>query len=461
MGDYLLCVLHSVIDEQEFEGCLSIYYSDLVPTISFARYTMPNNNLQVYPFSAIASIYIHADENENILNVFISNHPVPSTFKLSSKYDVLTFIEVTVANGILVSDPDKPNIWVPSFTGSRPPDTIEWICENSTLEGNLSSIHHNSRHPYSTSSVGANFSLASHRVILQNLIQKGKQTKFYSELLNPPTKAKLSSFYRGKNRLDEYLTIRRQWENRIPHQNIGRSKHNVDVENISKDLLRSVPSEKTIILLYNVLRTMITYAPDVGFAQGMVDVAYLVAELVLDDIESNDDKSQSYVFWVLNAILFQFGQARWFQATESANANLVDDVNDILAVVYPAVGYFICFGDYEMFKHCVGSSLTMFTRMFDHELVKRLWNLIFFGKDVDAMHAAVLTAIFCIEFPELTKSRVPDMAKIAELMSSPYKVEKEDEFLAIVAAICEYLPPREIVPDSMNFTCSLFHPLTF
>ena len=210
---------------------------------------------------------------------------------------------------------------------------------------------------------------------------------------------------------------------------------------------------------------MITYAPDVGFAQGMVDVSYFIADVVLDDIQNYDDLSQSKVFWGLNEILFKFGQSDWFLASEIANSRLVSVIDPILTKIYPTAAEFIRFNDFEVFKHCFGSFLTMFTRMFAKEIIQKLWILVFLKRKVVTFHAAVLASLFCFNFPKLSESKTVDMSQISDLMNSRYLVENEDSFLAVVASFCEMiqLDDEDDIDDSESFDdfeCSLFKPLS-
>ena len=565
MGDFLLSVFHSTFDAQRNEGCLSLYYSNYIPIISFSRYNShDNDDVQEYPFPTISSIFIDMEkEGDNCLNVFVNDQLFSSSiFRLPSRFDLLSFIQITVSNGILNSDPSRknPNKWVP-VSNFKPRDPIQWICDNSPNSSipnfSLPSIYRNSQPPFCKNPPNGSFSLTNHREILRELIEKGKQTEIYIKLNQGSLKEEfhkkyfssenrstnliindikeidnanldhtndindansinktntesyqntsnnyitsdidndqkdtngyqntnnnensdskpqnedqiftinidLNSKYDDKN-LVEYLNIRKQWETRISHQNLNNSKHNTDVEKILKDLPRTISNDKTILLLYNVLRTTITYAPDVGFAQGMVDLSYFIAQIVLEDSSKDDDESQSKVFWGLNTILFKFGQSIWFQNFDVANSRLISIIDDVLSQIYPSLATFVRSNNFELFKHCFGSLLTMFTRMLEKEIEEKLWLIIFLNNSVEIFHAAVLATMLCVSFPKLSESKVSDMSHITDMMNSFYLVENQDSFLAIVASICERIKPLDIDDnfdmDDDSFSCSLFKPL--
>ncbi|KAH0788423.1 hypothetical protein GPJ56_007651 [Histomonas meleagridis] len=400
------------------------------------------------------------EENKYEISFLLSGQPAPTIFSFSSKYDVWTFIQITVANGIIRSVPDQPNTWATSGSG-RPSDTIEWIFENSPSQNTLTTIHHNSCTPYFQSSLGANFSFSAHRDILQNLISHGKNLPFYPQLQKPLDKSQFEKFYSSNSKLKEYLAVRRQWQLRISEQYRIRSQHNQKVEMLTQKLLNVQWSKKSVSLVYNVVRTMITFAPELSYDDSICDITLFIAELVLDDLEKDDDESQSKLFWVLNAVLFEFGQSQWYTNQEQSKSDLINDIIEIMACLYPAVGFFISYEDYEMFKHCINAVVSMFVHVFKKDLLKKLWNLIFKAGDVNALCTPLLTALLFFEFPELNKSRVPDMNHISKLFNEEYHVEDENDFLAIVAAIEEKLPLFERPSEVIDFSCNLFKPLSF
>lgn len=553
MGDFLLCVFHSTFDAQGKEGFLSLYYSNHIPIISFSRYIpYDNDDVQEYPFTKISSISIDAEkEGENFINIFVKGQLISaSIFRLPSRNDVLSFIQISVSNGILNSDTNRQNSnkWIPvSPHHFKPRDSIKWIYDNSPDVANpnfsLSPIYLNSHPPFCENPRDGSFSLPKHREILRELIEKGKQTEIFQKLNQLSLKEEFRKLYNSsKNNLSclpnfeeicnstnnrnndnsrqnqenkkpqnienvqdsytqsnsniynndinrkcsinqnsneiisendsknsqindtklfEYLSVRRQWEIRISHQIFNNSKHNNDVEKILKDLPRTISDEKIIVLLYTVLRTIITYAPDVGFAQGMVDVSYFIEQVILDDTEDFGDESQSYVFWGLHSILFLFGQSKWFQSLDSSNSSLIEVIEAVLTTIYPSLAEFIRFNDFEIFKHCYGSLLTMFTRMFTKEIEEKLWKLIFLKQSVDAFHASILTAIFCINYPKLCESKTNDMSHVTDLLNSNYIVENEENFLALIASICEMIHPIQEKIESFDFSCSLFQPCPY
>ena len=467
MKSTLLCVLHNASDEQGFEGFLSIYYDNSEPILSFVRYASPKMNFQLFPFKKISSIYVNED-NETILNIFIDNCTVPSAFRLSSIFDMMTLLQVAVANGLLCSDKNNNNVWVQA-NGLKPTDPIEWIFMNSTLNDNLSIFHHNSHDPYAAS---LEFPIDMHEAKIKKIICEGKKSKFYRLLTDDnfihqnirllfDKNDDNENIVCTQNQIDEYLSLRRQWESHISQQNNTPSKHNSAVEKISKDLLRSISNNNTLNLLYNVLRTLITYAPDLGFVQGMVDIALFSAELVLDNIESVDDQSQAKVFWFLNTILFEFGQDLWYQSLDSASNQLADEVADILSIVYPLLGEFISNNNFSMFKYCVGSFLTMFTRLFPGNIVQRIWSIFFMTKDVNSMHASVIISILCLKFPDIYYYTSPDCMQIAQLFGSIIHINEVNDFLAIISSILTYFSPKDQREKEIDFSFSFFKPSSF
>jgi hypothetical protein len=208
---------------------------------------------------------------------------------------------------------------------------------------------------------------------------------------------------------------------------------------------------------------MIQFAPDVGFAQGMLDVVRLIAEIVLDgDVDRTDDEAQSALFWSWHAILFEFGQAAWYSATEAKAAKLVENAMRMLAGVCPTVEAFVSEEDWKIFKHSIGVAVTLATRLFKRELIRKVWNLIFEAGTVDMVNAAVLTVLFCREYHELVgKDGTPDIPKASRLMDGEYDVSDEEDFLGLLAVVSGRGPERERPVPLPELHCALFKPIHF
>ena len=203
MGDFLLSAFHSTFDDQRNEGCLSLYYSNYIPMLSFSRYSSnDNDDIQEYPFPSISYIYIDTEKDgDNSLNVFVKDQLYSaSIFRLPSKYDLLSFIQITVSNGILNSDASKQhsNKWFPVLHVTRK-RTIQWISDNSPNSSNskflLSSIYRNSHPPFCQNPSNASFSLSNHREILRDLIDRGKQTDLFQKLHQISLKSEFQKRY--------------------------------------------------------------------------------------------------------------------------------------------------------------------------------------------------------------------------------------------------------------------------
>jgi hypothetical protein len=195
----------------------------------------------------------------------------------------------------------------------------------------------------------------------------------------------------------------------------------------------------------------------------MLDGVVVIAEVVLEgDIERTDDEAQAIVFWSWHAVLFEFGQERWYMEPEGKMSQFIDFMIRIISGMYPVIEPFMSYNDFQIMKHSLGVILTMSVRLFNRGLVRKIWHLIFHGESVDLLHAAVLTALFFLEYPNLlARDGVPDIAKVTNFVQLEYKVEREDDFLGLLAAVSEKLPERQQPPPPLAFRCSLFVPLQF
>lgn len=465
-SDCLLSVFHLVKDQSNIDGCLSIYYSSSVPTLSFVHYSNITNNLNlsVFPFSIITKITASiSDDKGNTLSVFLSGQPVPNIYSFCSKYDVWTFLQVTVANGIISAVKDQPDTWSPSGIG-KPVDPVEWIFENSPEKNNLNMLHSNSGTKFS-SSLGASFSLNSHRNIIRKLIIEGKKLKVYNELLKPIDKNIWENYYNNKSLLQEYLTLRKQWELRINEQKKSSSQHNKIVQSLVKKSLEHPDNEhKKVVLVYNVIRTMITFAPDLNYDDNLYCLVMFMCDIILDDDEINKatDEIQSKLFWCLNTILFDFGLSQWYVSPTESKIDLVNDISDSFSSLYPAIGFYICYDDYSMFNTSIDCIKSLFVNTFDKGLVKKVWNLLFKYNDINPLCPSIIMSLLLFEFPELTKSRIPDLNQISNLFKSKCQsINNEEDFLAILSLVSETLPKYERFSESISSSCKLFHPISF
>ena len=459
MSEALLCVFHCVKDEEKQEGCLSVYFTEGEAVLSFCRYSLHNSNNQVIPFHIISKIISNMCETTEI-NIVTLGQPIPFVFSLNSQLDVYTFFQVTVANGILKASQDSAEVWVLA-QGQRPSDPVDWVLQNSEII-NPTQIHRNSMPPYNLTAIGTTYSESSHREILKSLVENGKNLPFFSTLKRGFDKS-LCKEFQSESKLKEYITVRTQWESRISHQLRGRSKHNNDVDKLSKDLMRCVSNPIQLKLLYHVLRTMIQFAPDLGYVQGMADVAIMLMKLVLDnDNLKCDDESQSTLFWALHKTLFDYSQSEWYLATEQMTALITDDISSILSIIYPAVASFVSFSNYEMFQHLSPCTLTVLTRTLGFDMISKLFPIIQRFENVTALYTVVLVTIFIIEFPNLTKSRIPDITQVSKLACEAYSIADEDKFLSIIASVCEKVQKEEIDTSSVvSLSCKLFEPIKF
>lgn len=457
MTEALLCTLHSTRDEEGQEGCLSVYYRNGNPILSFCKYSLQNNNIQTLPFTSITSIVSKIDETAEI-NIVTNGQPVPTIFQLKSIYDVYTFFQILVANGIMKASEDTPDCWIPA-QGSRPSDPVDWILQHTTSL-TPSQFHYNSMPPYNLTVIGTSFSLSSHREILKSLKAAGRLSEDY-DIINKPLDKSVFLSLASPNRLQEYFTVRSQWECRIAHQSRGRSKHNSNLEKLSKDLMRTTSDQTTLKLIYNVLVTLMIFAPDLGYVQGMTDICFLLVRVILGSEISADDQSQSIIFWAMHLLLFEYSQSWWYTNTENSILYLTDDLNTVLSNIYPAVASYVSFNNYELFKHITPCTFTMMTRTLGEDLIIKLLPILIKYKSVNTIYTAILITIFILEFPNMIKRSVPDIAMISNLACEKYNINDTEEFFSIVSALFSRVPIDDIDPEPMVLKFKLFKPLEF
>jgi hypothetical protein len=416
-------------------GKLCLCYDDSIPVLSFGLST---DSVSVYPIPSISYFRLDPDDDARF-DLAFAGSPAPHRFALKTADHLATLVQLLLSQRLMTCDASQENTLIPAQASPHPQKSIP------------------------TDFAAPEFSLAAHQNLLRRLAADGRSTALYGKLRAPVTVAHFRPFFDGDGRLDEYLNVRRQWEIRIPFQASCKSRHNSDVDSLSKDLLRTVGSDRTITLFYTVVHTMIQFAPDLGFAQGMLDVVKLVAEVVLEgDLDRTDDDAQAALFWAWHALLFDFGLAAWYSATEAKAAQLVEFAVRMIAGVSPTVEAFVSHGDWEIFRHAIGVAVTLATRLFQRNLIGRVWNLIFEAGTVDLVDAAVLAVLFCIEYHEIvTKDGRPDIAKASKLMDEPYDVADEDDFLGLLAVVSGRGPERERPPPTPEFRCSLFTPIQF
>jgi hypothetical protein len=438
-----VCCFKQVKSEGNQFGTFRLYYDKYIPTIAFGRSGDPQHLVHIVPVPVINTLRIAIDGNECKISFTVSNlHPL--TFLFNSDDDVATLVQCLISQRIMSIDPNLDNTLVPvTRSGSAP-------VRDRTIPTDI------------PGSVVAPFSDTGHADILKELISHGKTTPLFQSLQISVSGLTFRSLIASEHYLDEYLVLREQWELRIPHQNGGKSKHNAAVETLSKDLLRTDATDPTIVLLYNVLRTMITFAPDFGFAQGLVDVTLMIAEIVLDgEIERRDDEAQSLVFWSLNTLLFELGQCRWYQANELWVRDMVRLLSGALASIYPALELFASYEDFQVFQHMIAGPVTLFTRTFAHPVLKKLWNLIFAMETADGLHIAVMAVILILGYPELSKRKPIDFIQVTKYFSSEYPIGEEEEFLALVAAVAEKVNAKTVRIELPEFRSSFFVPRLF
>ncbi|EAY02680.1 hypothetical protein TVAG_406570 [Trichomonas vaginalis G3] len=457
MTEALLCVLHSARDEDGQDGCLSVYYKNGSPFLSFCKYSLQNSTIQTLPFTSITNIVTKIDESSKI-NIVTNGQPVPTIYFLKSIHDVYTFFQILVANGIIMASPDDSEVWIPA-QGSRPSDPVDWILQHSYLV-NPAQFHYNSKPPYNLSVIGTSFTLSSHREILKSLIQTGKDSDDY-KLFNSEIDKNIFISLATPKKIEEYLNVRGQWECRIAHQFKGRSKLNSDLDKLSKDLIRISSETKVLKLIYNVLSTLMIFAPDLGYAQGMTDICMILINLIFgSDIEC-DDKSQSIVFWSMHMIMFEYGQSKWYINTENSTLYLTDDINFVLSAIYPAVATYVSFNNYEVFKHITPCMFTMMARTLGEDLLEKIFPILIKYKSVNKIYTCILITIFILEFPNMIKRSVPDIIQISNLACEKYEIKDMEEFLSIASSIFNRVPEDELDQEPMYFKFELFKPLEF
>jgi hypothetical protein len=416
-------------------GKLRLYYDDSIPILSFG---ISADSVQVYPIQSFCYFRLDPDDDTKFSFTFADN-PSPHHFTLKTADHLATLVQLLLSHRLMTCDPNQENTLIPAQASPHPHKSIP------------------------TDFATPEFSLAAHQNLLRRRAADGRATPLYRKLRAPVTVAQFRPFFDGPDRLDEYLNVRKQWEIRIPYQASCKSRHNSDVDSLSKDLLRTVGSDRTITLFYTVVHTMIQFAPDLGFAQGMLDVVKLVAEIELEgDLDRTDDAAQSALFWSWHALLFDFGLAAWYRATEAKAAQLVEFAVRMIAGVSPTVEAFVSHGDWEIFRHAIGVAVTLATRLFQPNLIVSVWNLIFEAGTVDLVDAAVLAVLFCREYHEIVmKNGKPDIQKVSKLMDERYEVADEEDFLGLLAAVSGRGPEKERPTPLPEFHCSLFTPIQF
>jgi hypothetical protein len=415
-------------------GKLCLFYDDSIPVLSF---TPGSTSVQIYPIPSLHYLKLARDDDAKFSISLGKSGPI--TFTLKTPDHLATLVQLLLSQRLMVCDPDQENTLIPAEARSCVPKTIP------------------------TDLGEPEFSLAAHQNMLRRLAADGRAMPVYERLCRGVSVADFRPFFEGQGRLDEYLAVRKQWEIRVPYQTACKSAHNSDVDALSKDLLRTVGSDRAITLFYTVVHTMIQFAPDLGFAQGMLDVVGLIAEIVLEgDIDRTDDEAQAALFWSWHAMLFEFGLGAWYAATEAKAARLVEHAVRMLAGVCPTVEAFVSDEDWKIFKHSIGVALTLARRVLKKDLLRKVWNLIFEAGTVDMMDAALLTVLFCREYHEIVaKDGTPDLPKASRLMECEYEVVDEADFLGLLAAVSSRGPERERPAPQPDFTSRFFNPIHF
>ena len=456
MGDLFLSVFHSAVDENGCLGFISIYYANYTPTVSFTSYSLTNSSSLVFAFNVIQSVFA----KEKSISLHISGQPKPSYFCLNAESDVWTFIQILVANGIVKSDLECPYRWIPA-SGVKPQDPVEWMFESSIVDAPMSVLHEMSGQAAFETLKGASFSGGAHRDKMEKLIERGKRSKTFEKLVNPVLPTEFAKYINNEKKLAEYLLIRKQWRCRIHQQDECQSKHNDSVQKLNQRIHERIHNESMSKLVYDVMRTMIQFAPDVAFVGEMVDLTVFVAEMLLNGQEEFDDHAQSRTFWALHKIWFDFGLALWYRDPENATKRLIREAKALLANVYPAVGYLVGYKNYAMFRQATEILVGLFTSTFaDKELTRKLWNIMIEKASVTVLHLTVLVSYVCFELPDLVKTRVLNTGAVSQLEGNGYSPKSQEDFLALVAALAEQIRIVEPAHETVNLSFVLFKPIT-
>lgn len=456
MGDLFLSVFHSAVDENGSTGFISVYYDNYIPSISFTVYSATNTTSLVFTFNVIQAIVAE----DTIISLHISGQPKPANFVLESARAVWSFVQILVANGVLKSDPECPVRWIPA-AGVKPLDPVEWVYQSSKIGSSIRYLHYQSTQEMLRTSKGASFSAAAHRDKMESLIKTGRESKMFAKLGACVTRESLVNGGEESKRLQEYLIVRKQWKARIQLQNECKSRHNEAVEKLRKEVETAIESETTGNLIYNVLRTLITFAPEVGFVPEIVHIALFVGQVVLGgDVERDDDAAQSTLFWALYTVWFEFGQSVWYTDAAQAMESLIPEAKKLLSEVYPAVGYMVGYKNHAILREAVEPVVSMFTKLFsDRALLGRLWNVMTEKRSANVLHLCVLIGIVCFELPDLVETKVPDTGFVARVGISGYTPPSNDDFVALVAALSERVSVSKPQVEAMNLSFTLARPI--
>jgi len=169
-----------------------------------------------------------------------------------------------------------------------------------------------------------------------------------------------------KNPEEKYKTLRAQWEGLTAEQEEYCTTLRERRSLIAKDVTRTDPTrlnEDQIQRLSDLLTTYCIYDQDIGYVQGMSDIAVVILDIYPDDIDA---------FWVFAKFMYRIRGN--FEKSQEAIKRQFEALRRILAFTD---GEMVRFLDRKESGHmffCFPWFLILFRRLADHESLPTVWD---------------------------------------------------------------------------------------
>merc|ERR1711953_702283 len=245
---------------------------------------------------------------------------------------------------------------------------------------------------------------------------------------------------------DDYMKLRLQWQNLTPEQeklcSILRERRAL----IGKDIIRTEPgrlNEAEIERLNVLLTTYAVFDQDLGYVQGMSDIAVVILDIYPDDIDA---------FWVFAKFMYRIRGN--FEKSQEAIKRQFEALRRVLAFTDGEMVRFLDRRESGHMYFCFPWFLILFRRLATHDTLPTIWDAWLCAPCAN-FHLLIAAAILDLKRDEIMNEEF-SYCEILQVVNKLSGNVDTDEFLAraqsLLVQISRSISTPPIIKQLLNLS---------
>ena len=251
-----------------------------------------------------------------------------------------------------------------------------------------------------------------------------------------------------KSRVDEYLSLRNQWQSfskmQLKYLNTVREAFTtirVDVKRTHPpEYISHIPDWQT--KLTNILRTFTLWNLDVRYTQGLNDLAVNIMAVIIPYIDG--DEGEALAFWCFAAFVELIASGLIADNMMAMQDRELTNIMTIIEKFHPACAKWLRTNGLSDLSFLISSFILAYGRSFAHESIARIWEALICVKHPWLFLRYFSASLLILSFPSFQK--IPDCST-GKLVSTMDQIFYHQEIGALIGVSLSMMNKSNIEVD--------------